>query len=90
MRKIQLAGRLARQSGVTKAEAADRLDKVVHQIVTKLRKGHSATLPGLGHFLPARSPAGKWVFEFEPGSELKNPALELKNKDGNGSGNAGR
>jgi hypothetical protein len=73
MRKTQLAGRLARQSGVTKAEAADRLDRVVHQIVSKLRKGHSAALPGLGQFLPSRSPGERWVFEFEkdnrPGNE---------------------
>jgi nucleoid DNA-binding protein len=69
MRKIQLAGRLARQSGVTKAEAADRLDRVVHQIVTKLRKGESANLPGLGHFLPAKAPGEKWIFEFDRSSD---------------------
>jgi hypothetical protein len=72
MRNTQLAGRLARQSGVTKAEAADRLDRVVHQIVSKLRKGHSATLPGLGQFLPARSPGEHWVFEFEKDTQQQN------------------
>jgi hypothetical protein len=65
MRKTQLAGRLARQSGVTKAEAADRLDRVVHQIVTNLRKGRVAMLPGLGQFLPSKAPGEKWVFEFK-------------------------
>jgi nucleoid DNA-binding protein len=74
MRKIQLAGRLARQSGVTKAEAADRLDRVVHQIVTNLRKGRSATLPGLGQFLPGKSPGQKWIFEFEKDDERSGDA----------------
>jgi nucleoid DNA-binding protein len=69
MRKTQLAGQLARQSGVTKAEAADRLDRVVHQIVTKLRKGRIATLPGLGEFLPTKSPGEKWAFEFKNKSD---------------------
>ncbi len=65
MRKIQLAGRLARQSGVTKAEAADRLDRVVHKIVFNLRRGRSATLPGLGQFVPGKAPGDRWIFEFE-------------------------
>jgi len=69
MRKTQLAGQLARQSGVTRAEAADRLDRVVHQIVTKLRNGRSAALPGLGQFLPARNPGDRWIFEFENDQE---------------------
>jgi nucleoid DNA-binding protein len=56
---------MARQSGVTKAEAADRLDRVVHQIVTRLRKGHVAALPGLGHFEPPKSRGEAWVFKFE-------------------------
>jgi len=50
MKKSEIAKRLARQSGVTEAEAADRLDRVVHQIVTSLRSGKSASLPGLGRF----------------------------------------
>jgi nucleoid DNA-binding protein len=72
MRKTQLAGQLARQSGVTKAEAADRLDRVVHQIVTNLRKGRAAALPGLGHFLPSKAPGEKWAFEFKTNSDSKN------------------
>lgn len=63
MRKTQLTTRLARESGVTKAEAADQLDRVVHQIVTNLRKGRSAALPGLGKFKPGE----KWQFEFDKG-----------------------
>ncbi len=69
MRNTQLAGRLARQSGVSKAEAADRLDRIVHKIVTNLRKGRAAALPGLGQFIPGKAPGEKWIFEFEKDSD---------------------
>jgi nucleoid DNA-binding protein len=58
-----LTTRLARQAGVTRAEAADQLDRVFHQIVTDLRKGRSAALPGLGKFTPGTT----WKFEFDKG-----------------------
>ena len=61
MKKPDIAKRLARQSGVTHAEAADQLDHVVNTILSKLRKGQSAPLPGLGLFRPG--PGG--VFQFE-------------------------
>jgi nucleoid DNA-binding protein len=61
MRKTQLATRLAKQSGVSKAEAADRLDHVVSQIISDLRNGRPAQLPGLGHF----TPGSPWHFEFD-------------------------
>ncbi|MCU1259449.1 MAG: hypothetical protein JWO80_2334 [Bryobacterales bacterium] len=63
MRKTLLTNSLAREAGVTKAEAADQLDRVVHQIVTSLRRGRPATLPGLGQFQPGEV----WRFEFEKG-----------------------
>ncbi|MCU1235504.1 MAG: hypothetical protein JWP63_3471 [Candidatus Solibacter sp.] len=50
MRKQEIAKQLARQSGVTSGEAADRLDRVVHDILEKLRAGKSANFPGMGHF----------------------------------------
>jgi len=61
MRKDELAGRLAKRTGLSKAAAADRLDGVVHDILTSLRKGQAAPLPGLGTFLPGQKPA----FRFE-------------------------
>jgi|GEM_PF-463312 len=61
MKKHDLAGRLARQSGVSKAAAADRIDRLVHEILRRLRKGQPAALPGLGTFLPGPRPA----FRFE-------------------------
>ena len=64
MKKSELAKRLARQSGVSQAEAADQLDRVVHQILSNLRRGQSASLPGLGRFTPVRAGG----IQFEPDS----------------------
>ena len=60
MKKPELARRLARQAGVSNAEAADQLDRVVHQILRGLREGKSVPLPGLGRFRPGPP------WEFEP------------------------
>ena len=50
MRKQEIAAQLARQSGMTRGEAADRLDRVVHDILQRLRSGKSADFPGMGQF----------------------------------------
>ena len=63
MKKPDIAKRIARQSGVTQAEAADRLDRVIHEILTDLRKGTPTSLPGLGRFV--RGAGGKVSFEPE-------------------------
>ncbi len=63
MKKAEIAKRLARQSGVSNAEAADQLDRVIHQILSKLRKGQQAPLPGLGLFTPG--PKGSYQFKKE-------------------------
>ncbi len=62
MKKEELASRLARQAGVSPAEAADQLDHVVSQIIANLKKGAAAQLPGLGKF----TPGPRWEFEFDP------------------------
>jgi nucleoid DNA-binding protein len=62
MDKDDLASRLARQTRSSKAAAADEVDRVVHQILAKLRRGEPANLPGLGTFLPGL----RTGFEFEP------------------------
>jgi nucleoid DNA-binding protein len=70
MRKPEIAKRLARQSGVSNAEAADQLDRVVNQILSKLRKGKSAPFPGLGQFTPG--PKGSYGFKKEkPGGQRR-------------------
>jgi hypothetical protein len=63
MKREQLARRLAKQSGITPAAAADQLDQVLNGILKRVRHGHSASLPGLGTFLPGPKPE----FYFEEG-----------------------
>jgi len=63
MKKPQIARNIARQTGVTPAEAADRLDRVVHEILDGLRRGGAAELPGLGRFHPVAG--GRIRFEKE-------------------------
>jgi nucleoid DNA-binding protein len=65
MKKPEIARSLARESGVTEAEAADRLDRVVHEILANLRSGKSASLPGLGRFRAGAN--GKVRFERRGG-----------------------
>jgi len=63
MKKAEIADRMAQHAGVTQAEAADRLDRVVQQILTRVREGKEASLPGLGKFRPG--PGGKIAFHKE-------------------------
>ncbi len=59
MNRDELTTRLAKEAGVTRAAAADQLDRVIHGILTKLRRGKPVALPGLGQFLPGQG------FRFE-------------------------
>lgn len=63
MKKPDIAKRMARQAGVTPAEAADRLDNVVRQVLADLKKGRETAFPGLGRF--RHGPDGQVVFEPE-------------------------
>jgi nucleoid DNA-binding protein len=65
MKKQDIAKGLAEVSGLTEAEAADRLDRVIQEIVARLRRGESAPLPGLGRFSAGRD--GKVTFRREGG-----------------------
>ncbi len=67
MRKKELARELARKTGVTQAEAADQVDRLVNDILQKLRSGQPASLPGLGQF--RRDPDGKIEFLKEQSVE---------------------
>ena len=63
MKKPDIAKSIAKESRLSDAEAADRLDRIVHQILSNLRKGKEAALPGLGKFTsPVR---GSVKFERE-------------------------
>ena len=48
MNKEELARELAREARLPAAEAKDRIEALVHQIVRKLRRGRPVELPGLG------------------------------------------
>ncbi len=61
MKKPELTRRLARQTHCSQAAAADEVDRVVHDILARLRRGQPAHLPGLGTFLPGPEPG----FRFE-------------------------
>ena len=65
MKKPDIAKRMARRAGVSQAEAADQLDRVVCQILSGLRAGKDAALPGLGKF--TQGPDGCLAFQREEG-----------------------
>jgi nucleoid DNA-binding protein len=65
MKKPEIAKRMARRTGWSAAEAADRLDQVVHQILSNLRQGKETPLPGLGRFRHGTD--GRVEFEGEGG-----------------------
>lgn len=67
MKKPETAKRLARKLGESQGEAADRLDQVVRQIVSKLRRGEEAPLPGLGKFKVGAD--GRVSFERDQGTD---------------------
>jgi hypothetical protein len=69
VKKEQLARRLARESGITPAAAADQLDRILSGILKRVRRGQSASLPGLGTFWPGPKP--KFYFEesLPPGAK---------------------
>jgi nucleoid DNA-binding protein len=50
MKKPEIARKIARQTGLTEGEAADRLDRLVSDLISQLRHGKDAELPGLGRF----------------------------------------
>jgi nucleoid DNA-binding protein len=65
MKKPEIAKQLARRSRVSQAEAADRLDCLLHSIVSDLRSGKESVFPGLGKF--KKDADGRVAFEKEPG-----------------------
>jgi nucleoid DNA-binding protein len=56
MTKEELARRLAKESRISTAAAADHLDRTISEILARVRKGQSAALPGFGTFRPGRGP----------------------------------
>ena len=58
MKRKDLARALAQRNRLTEGEAQDQLDRLVHAIVTRLRQGRAAEMPGVGK-LTARLPAAR-------------------------------
>ena len=50
MKKPDIVKRIARQSGVSPGEAADRMESAVRQILDELRRHRETPFPGLGTF----------------------------------------
>jgi nucleoid DNA-binding protein len=63
MKKAEIAKNIARRAGVTQGEAADQVDRVVRQVLSRLRKGQDTELPGLGRFTYGAD--GRLAFERE-------------------------
>jgi nucleoid DNA-binding protein len=63
MKKPEIAKKMARQSGGTRGAAADRLDRMVQDILDDLRQGKETRLPGLGCFRAGSG--GRLIFKRE-------------------------
>lgn len=78
MKKAQLARRLAKESGITTAAAADQLDELLTTILRRVRQGQSASLPGLGTFIPGAKPAFYFEECLPPGARPSKSRKEAK------------
>ena len=61
MKKEHIARRLAKESNVPTVVAADQVDRIVSDLLKRVRKGESASLPGLGTF----QSGSQQEFQFE-------------------------
>jgi nucleoid DNA-binding protein len=52
MEKIDFTKKFAQRTRSTSAVAADQVDRVVNDLLRRLRAGKTASLPGLGPLLP--------------------------------------
>ena len=48
----RIVRQMAKETHSVPAKAADQLDKVLHDVLQRLRDGKPARLPGFGRFLP--------------------------------------
>jgi nucleoid DNA-binding protein len=76
MKKEQLARQLAKESKITAAAAADQVDRILNDILERIRRGRSASLPGLGTFAPGQ----KKDFQFDRGIPFR-PGRQQSRRD---------
>ena len=60
-----MARKLAKESRMTAGAAADQVDRILSDLQKRMRKGKSASLPGLGTFRSGR----KQDFQFDKESK---------------------
>ena len=70
MKKAQIARRLAKESGISPAAAADQIDLILNDILKRVRRGQRASLPGLGTFQPGPRPEFYFEEGLPPGARL--------------------
>ncbi len=75
LKREDLARALAERSLLTREEAQDELDRVVHGVIQKLRRGGAAEMPGIGK-LTSKPPiqggvTDGWRSSFIPRSTKK-------------------
>ena len=63
MKRQDLTKDIARQTRTSTARTADEVDRVVNEIIRKLRRGEKPELPGLGRISPALEPPAKGTRE---------------------------
>jgi nucleoid DNA-binding protein len=73
MKKEQLARRLAKESHITPGAAADQVDRVVHDILKRFRRGQSTSLPGVGILQPGADRQVDLVPRTLPGKKRGRP-----------------
>lgn len=52
VKRKQIARALARQKRLAEPAARDQVDKLVHKMLKKLRKGQPVQIPGIGRLTP--------------------------------------
>ena len=58
MKRQDITSNIARETHTSKARTADEVDRVVNEVIRKIRRGQKAELPGLGSIgVAARQPA---------------------------------
>ncbi|MCX2809660.1 HU family DNA-binding protein [Bacillus sp. ChL18] len=73
MNKTEFVGEVAEKLGVTKKEAAPKVEAVFNVIVETLTKGESIKIPGVGTF-EVRERAARKGRNIQTGEEIEIPA----------------
>ena len=76
MNKTEFVGEVAEKLGVTKKEAAPKVEAVFNVIVEALTKGESIKIPGVGTF-EVRERAARKGRNIQTGEEIEIPASKV-------------